>query len=306
MSLPSRIPPRSDKSLTPTLLAALAMLTAATSVARADFMDSINPMNWFGGDDKYQTKVLNDPPANTLYKNGVSQLSQRDFEKSTKTFNKLEKAYPYSQYQRKGLIMAAYSQYQNKKFDDAIGTAKRYIALYPNSPDAAYVTYLEGMAYYDQIPDVNHDLQGADKAIEVFNTIVTKYPTSEYAADAHYKISVAKDQLAGKEMTVGRYYLEKHEYTAAINRFRTVLAKYQTTRQSEEALERLTEAYMAMGLPQEAQTAAAVLGHNYPDSPWYKEAFALLKESGGGGLAPSEDKGSWISKTFRGVTSASL
>jgi outer membrane protein assembly factor BamD len=286
--------------------AAVAGQMVVATAAHADFMDSINPMNWFGGDDKYETKIISDPPAGTLYKNGVNQLSQRDFEKSTKTFTKLEKAYPYSQYQRKGLIMAAYSQYQAKKFDDAIGTGKRYIALYPNSPDTPYVTYLVGMSYYDQIPDVNHDLQGAQKAIDTFNTIVTKYPTSEYAADARYKISVARDQLAGKEMDVGRYYLEKHEYTAAINRFRTVLAKYQTTRQAEEALERLTEAYLAMGLPQEAQTAAAVLGHNYPDSPWYKEAYALLKNSGGGGLAPSEDKGSWISKTFRSVSSASL
>ena len=210
----------------------------------------------------------------------------------------MEKAYPYSQYQRKGLVMTTYSQYEDKKYDDAIGSAKRYLGLYPNSTDTPYITYLEGMSYYDQIPDVNHDLDRAEKAIETFNVILTKYPSSEYAADARYKVSVARDQLAGKEMTVGRYYLNRHEYTAAINRFRTVLAKYQTTRQAEEALERLTEAYMAMGLPQEAQTAAAVLGHNYPDSTWYKQAYGLLQ---GGGLAPSEDKGSWISKTFKGI-----
>lgn len=297
--------PRSGASLL-TMAVLLAAPMVSATAARADFMDTINPMNWFGGNDKYQTKLLNDPPANSLYKRGVNELTVRDFDKSTKTFNKLEKAYPYSQYQRKGLIMAAYSQYQDKKFDDAIGTAKRYIALYPNSPDTPYITYLEGMAFYDQIPDVNHDLDRAEKAIEVFNAIVSKYPTSEYAPDSRYKMAVARDQLAGKEMTVGRYYLEKHEYTAAINRFRNVLAKYQTTRQAEEALERLTEAYLAMGLPQEAQTAAAVLGHNFPDSPWYKQAYALLKDSGGGGLLPSEDKGSWISKTFRGMTSASL
>jgi outer membrane protein assembly factor BamD len=153
------------------------------------------------------------------------------------------------------------------------------------------------MAYYDQIPDVNHDLERARKAIDTFKVIVDKYPSSEYAADARYKMAVARDQLAGQEMTVGRYYLEKGEYTAAINRFRTVLAKYQTTRQSEEALERLTEAYLAMGLPDEARTAAAVLGHNYPDSPWYKEAYAHLQSSGGG-LTPHEDKTSWISQTF--------
>lgn len=295
MSLPSRLAP----VLTVLMVAPLVAATAA----RADMIDKINPMNWFGN-DKYETKVINDPPADTLYKKGVAEIGTREFDKSAKSFGRLTKAYPYSQYQRKGLIMEAYAQYQNKKFDDAIGTSKRYIALFPNSPDTAYMTYLEGMSYYDQIADVNHDLANATKSIEVFNAIVQKYPTSEYANDARYKISVARDQLAGQEMTVGRYYLEGSQYTAAINRFRNVLAKYQTTRQAEEALERLTEAYLAMGLPQEAQTAAAVLGHNYPDSPWYKEAYTKLRENGG--LTPNEDKGSWISKTFASVKQAKL
>ena len=276
-------------------------LTVAISIvpgiARADFLDSLNPTNWFS-DDKYETKLLADPPPNTLYERGVQNLEKRDFETSTKNFSTLEKAYPYSAYQRKGLILTTYSQYQNKSYDDAIGTAKRYLGLFPNSPESPYVTYLEGMAYYNQIPDVNHDLDRAEKAIDVFQTIVSKFPTSEYAADARYKISVARDQLAGKEMNVGRYYLKRGEYTAAVNRFRIVLAKYQTTPQTEEALERLTEAYLAMGLPQEAQTAAAVLGHNYPDSVWYKQAYSLLQS---GGLKPNEDKGSYISRVFRGL-----
>jgi outer membrane protein assembly factor BamD len=285
-------------ALGPVLGATAALLVfGATSAARADWMDSLNPMNWWG-DDKYETKAIVDPPANDLYKKGVVELEKRDYETSAKTFTKLEKAYPYSQYQRKGLLMATYTQFQDKKYDDAIGSAKRYLGLYPNSSDTPYITYLEGMSYYNQIPDVNHDLDRADKAIEVFNTVVTKYPDSEYAADARYKLAVAKDQLAGQEMTVGRYYLYRAEYTAAINRFRTVLAKYQTTRQAEEALERLTEAYLALGLPQEAQTAAAVLGHNFPNSSWYKQAYSLLQQ---GGLSPNEDKGSWISKTFHGM-----
>ena len=292
------LPLRPAASRSALFLFTTAMMIAAPVAARADFMDSMNPMNWFGGDDKYETKVLKDPPANDLYRRGVVEMEKRDFEDSAKTFNKLEKAYPYSQYQRKGLLMATYTQFQDKKFDDAIGSAKRYLGLYPNSPDTPYITYLEGMAYYNQIPDVNHDLDRADKAIEVFNTVVTKYPDSEYASDARYKMGVARDQLAGKEMTVGRYYLNRGEYTAAINRFRTVLAKYQTTRQSEEALERLAEAYLALGLPQEAQTAAAVLGHNFPNSPWYKQAYSLLQN---GGLTPNEDKGSWISRTFKGM-----
>ena len=279
------------------LALATAALLAGSAAARADWMEKLNPTNWFA-DDKYETKVLADPPANDLYKKGVTELEKRDFETSAKTFTRLEKAYPYSQYQRKGLLMATYTQYQEKKYDDAIGSAKRYLTLYPNSPDSPYITYLEGMSYFNQIPDVNHDLDRAEKAIEVFGTITTKYGTSEYAADARYKADVAKDQLAGQEMTVGRYYQGRGEYTAAINRFRNVLAKYQTTRQSEEALERLTETYLALGLPQEAQTAAAVLGHNFPNSEWYKKAYSLLQS---GGLAPNEDKGSWISRTFRGM-----
>ena len=279
-------------------LFATGILLAAPVAAHADWMDSLNPTTWFGGDDKYETKVLKDPPALDLYKRGVVEMEKRDYEDSAKTFSKLEKAYPYSQFQRKGLLMTTYNQFQDKKYEEAIGSAKRYLGLYPNSSDTPYVTYLQGMSYYNQIPDVNHDLDRADKAIETFNTILTKYPDSEYAADARYKVSVAKDQLAGKEMSVGRFYLNRGEYTAAINRFRNVLAKYQTTRQSEEALERLTEAYLALGLPQEAQTAAAVLGHNFPNSTWYKQAFSLLQN---GGLAPNEDKGSWISKTFKGL-----
>ena len=281
------------------LVATATFVVLLTPVAaRADFMDSLNPMHWFA-DEKYAPKPINDPPPSKLYAKGIKDMQERDFETSAKTFSTLEKAYPYSQYQRKGLIMATYAQYQNKSYTDAIGSAKRYLGLYPNSPDSAYVTYLEGMAYYDQIPDVNHDLAQAESAVTVFNDVVTKYPNSEYAADSRYKMGIARDQLAGKEMEVGRWYLKQGNYTGAINRFRTVLAKYQTTRQVEEALERLTEAYLSMGLPQEAQTAAAVLGHNYPDSPWYKEAYAKLQSSGG--LRPNEDTGSWISKVFKGT-----
>ena len=278
-----------------TLLTSLAVL-AAPVVARADIIDKINPLNWFDGDTKYETKLLNDPPADQLYAKGLTQLKARDFDLAAKSFTTLEKAYPFSQYQRKGLLMATFSQYQNASYDDAIGSAKRYLGLYPNSTDSAYMHYLEAMSFYNQIADVSHDQDRAEKAVAQFEELIAKYPKSEFVEDARYKIQVARDQLAGKEMSVGRYYLNRHEYTAAVNRFRTVLAKYQTTRHSEEALERLTEAYIAMGLPQEAQTAAAVLGHNYPDSPWYKDAFQRLK---GENLSPSEDHGSYLSKLFK-------
>lgn len=257
--------------------------------------DSFNPFNLFSG-EKYETKIVPDVPAESLYNQGLSRLEKKDYEGAAKKFGELEKQYPYSQWQRKGLLMTTFSQYENKSYDDAIASAQRYIGLYPTSPEIAYAYYLAGMSNYNQIPDISRDQARAAKAATFFTQIVEKYPKSEYAEDARTKLQVTRDQLAGKEMLVGRYYLEQRNYVAAINRFREVLAKYQTTRHAEEALMRLTEAYLALGIVNEAQTAAAVLGHNFPDSVWYKDAHARLQK---GGLEPQEDKDSWISKAFR-------
>jgi outer membrane protein assembly factor BamD len=194
--------------------------------------------------------------------------------------------------------MSAYSYYQTGSYDECIAAAKRYITLHPGSPDAAYAQYLIGASYYDQIPDITRDQDLTDKALAALDEVARKYPDSQYASAAKQKIEVARDQLAGKEMQIGRYYLEKKDFTGAINRFKVVVTKYQTTRHVEEALERLTEAYRALGIVDEAQTAAAVLGHNCPDSPWYKHAYALVKS---GGREPSENTGSWISKAFKKV-----
>ncbi|MGH6801064.1 MAG: outer membrane protein assembly factor BamD [Methylocella sp.] len=277
-------------------IAAVAALAAPSLPASAgSWFDSLNPFKWFAG-EKYETKVVPDVPADDLYNQALARLQSRDYDGAAKKFAELEKQYPYSQWQRKGILMITFSQYQNGSYDDAIGSAKRYIGLFPSSPDVPYAYYLEGMSYYNQIPDINRDQDRAAKAVEIFTLITEKFPKSEYAEDARYKLQVARDQLAGKEMLVGRYYLNRHNYAAAINRFREVLFKYQTTRHTEEALLRLTEAYLALGIPSEAQTAAAVLGHNFPESVWYKDAYALLQ---GGGLQPHEDQGSWISKAFR-------
>ena len=273
---------------------AVAVAMAVSLPASADWLDSLNPMNLFKG-EKYEPKVVPDVPAENLYNQGLARLQNKDYAGAAKKFAELDKQYPYSQWQRKAILMTTFSQYQNGSYDDAIGTAKRYITLFPTSPDIPYVYYLEGMSYYNQIPDISRDQDRAAKAAEIFTQITEKYPKSEYAEDARYKLQVARDQLAGKEMQIGRYYLDRHDYAAAINRFREVLFKYQTTRHAEEALERLTEAYLALGIPTEAQTAAAVLGHNFPESSWYKDAYALLQ---GSGLQPHEDEGSWISKAF--------
>jgi len=195
-------------------------------------------------------------------------------------------------------LMTAYANYQGSNYDDCIAAAKRYVTLHPGTADAAYAEYLIAASYFDEIPDVSRDQGATEKALAALDEVVRKYPNSEYAQSAKQKLMVARDQLAGKEMAIGRYYLEKKDYTGAINRFKVVVTKYQTTRLVEEALMRLTEAYMALGIVGEAQTAAAVLGHNFPDSVWYKHAYTLVKS---GGVEPREDKGSWISRAFKGV-----
>lgn len=262
-------------------------------VAACGSFDSLDPTTWFA--EKYSPKVVPDVSSALLYDQGLANIQKHDFDVAAKKFTQLEKQDQYTQWQRKALLMAAFSQYKNGSYDDAIGTTQRYITLYAKAPDLDYAYYIEAMSYYNQIPDVTRDQDRADKASKVFAEIVQKFPKSEYADDARYKLNVTRDQLAGRDMMVGRYYLEHRDYTGAINRFRDVLAKYQTTRHAEEALMRLTEAYLALGIVNEAQTAAAVLGHNFPDSVWYKDAYARLKE---GGYQPHEDRGSWISKTF--------
>jgi outer membrane protein assembly factor BamD len=255
----------------------------------------------FGGFNLFGSKDDNPPdePADRLYNEGLYYLnSERKPKEAVKKFEEVDRQHPYSDWARKALIMSAYSYYQSGSYDDCVAAAKRYITLHPGTPDAAYAQYLIGASYYDQIPDITRDQDQTEKAMAALDEVIRKYPDSEYANSAKQKIEVARDQLAGKEMQVGRYYLEKHDYTGAINRFKVVVTKYQTTRHVEEALERLTETYMALGIIDEAQTAAAVLGHNFPDSSWYKHAYALVKS---GGREPSENKGSWISKAFKKV-----
>jgi len=250
--------------------------------------------------DKFLAKdedKFNDEPADKLYNEGLYLMNkEKDPKAASKKFEEVDRQHPYSDWARKSLLMSAYSFYQAGDYDSCIGSATRYVTLHPGSPDAAYAQYLIAASHYDQIPDISRDQGRTEKAIAALEEVIRKYPTSEYANQAKQKLEGARDQLAGKEMDVGRYYMEKRDYAAAINRFKTVVTRYQTTRHVEEALARLTEAYMAIGIVGEAQTAAAVLGHNFPDSRWYKDAYNLVKS---GGLEPTENKGSWISKSFK-------
>lgn len=281
-------------------LRAILVAGAAVTLAGCDSLASLNP---FDSSEKYEMKVLPDVPAEKVYDDGLSRLKNGDHEGASKKFSQLSKNYPYSEWARRGLIMEAFASYEAQKWEDAITASKSYLSKYPNTKDAAYAQYLFAMSNYNQIPDVTRDQDRSEKALNAFQDLVQKYPASEYTSDARSRIQVTRDNLAGREMEVGRYYLERRNFPAAINRFREVVAKYQTTRHIEEALERLAECYMALGITQEAQTAAAVLGHNFPDSIWYKDAYALLKS---GGLEPRENADSWLSRQFKGIKTLAL
>jgi len=243
--------------------------------------------------------MLPDQPPDKLYNEGIFLLDNRkDYRAASKKFEEVERQHPYSDWARKALIMVAYSRFEARDYEESVSAARRFVTLHPGSPDAAYAQFLIGSSYFEQIPDVSRDQGRTEKAIAALEEVTRKYPDSEYAQNAKKKIEVARDQLAGREMETGRYYLTRKDFGGAINRFKVVVTQYQTTRHVEEALERLAEAYMALGVVSEAQTAAAVLGHNFPDSPWYKDAYTLLKT---GGHEPSENKGSWISKAFKSV-----
>lgn len=252
--------------------------------------------NIFGEKDKPEEP---DVPAGELYNQALFLMQEGKLRQAVTRFDEVDKQHPYTEWARKALIMSAFSNYRLGRYDDCIESAKRYLSLYPSSKDAAYAQYMIGQSYFKQIPDVTRDQESTQRALDAMQLVIDRYPDSEYVDDAQKDILVARDQLAGKEMQIGRYYLERKEYAAAINRFKIVVQEYANTRQVEEALYRLTAAYYAMGIVPEAQTAAAVLGHNFPDSPWYKDAYKLLQE---GGVSPQENKGSWISKAFSLVT----
>jgi outer membrane protein assembly factor BamD len=249
--------------------------------------------DWFG---PKEDKILDDP-ADKIYNEGLFLLNQkRDFKAAAKRFEEVDRQHPYSEWARKALLMSAFAHYEQREYEEAITAAKRYVTLHPGSPDASYAQFLIASSYYDQIPDVSRDQGRTEKAIQALEEVIRKYPNTEYAASAKRKADVARDQLAGKEMEIGRYQLNQKHFIGAINRFKVVVTQYQRTRHVEEALTRLTEAYMALGLVDEAQTAAAVLGHNFPDSRWYQDAYNLVKA---GGLEPNENPASWISRAFK-------
>lgn len=230
-----------------------------------------------------------------LYNEALSDLNGNSLKSAQRQFGEVERQFPYSTYATQAILMQAYIGYRLGKWDDAINAANRYITLHPGGKDVGYAYYLVAICSYDQIANTRRDQSATIKAVAALEEVAQRFPGTPYAQDAAQKVLVARDHLAGKEMEVGRYYFREGAYLAGINRFKKVVTDYRNTSQTPEALYRLAEGYMALGIASEAQTAAAVLGYNYPNSDWYKDAYRLVSSDG---QAPVENKDSWISKTF--------
>ena len=230
--------------------------------------------------DDATTDAANLPPPDVLYSNGVTQMQQGHEQSAVKTFDEVEQNYPYSTWATHAQLMHGYAQYKSQNYDDAINALDRFIALHPDNDDIAYAYYLKSLCYYEQIEDVQRDQTSTYEAIQTLTDVVNRFPDTAYARDARIKLRLAQNRLAGQDMTVGRYYEKQHLYGAAIGRYQDVITTYQTTTYVPEALERLTEAYLDIGLTGAAQRTASVLGYNYPGSPWYHAAYNKLRAHG--------------------------
>mgnify|MGYP000097247923 CR=1 FL=1 len=234
--------------------------------------------------------------AEQIFERGEFELNRRRPKEAAFYFAEIERLYPYSDWARRALIMQAFAYHKNKDYPDSRSAAQRFIDFYPDDDDAAYAQYLLALSYYDQIDEVGRDQGLTFQALQSLRDVIEQYPDSEYAKSAILKFDLAFDHLAGKEMEIGRYYLRRNHYTAAINRFRVVVEDFQTTTHTAEALHRLVEGYLSLGLINEAQTAAAILGHNYQSTDWYEDSYKLLT---GQGLEPKFFKDNWLGKIYR-------
>lgn len=274
------------KTLASALLLGAAALTVAGCASSNDMTKALNP----------------DPPAK-MYADADGMMNRGKFEDAARKFEDLDRDHPYAPEARRAMVLAAYAYYKAGKLPEAIASAQRYTTLHPGTKDAALAHHIIASAHFDEMKGPKQDQSDTRKALAELKTLKARYPDSQYAKDADNRIRIAEDTLAAQEMEVGRYYLKRKNYVAAINRFKTVVSEYQTTAHVEEALMRLTESYMALGIKPEAQNAAAVLGHNFPNSPWYKDAYALLESDG---LAPRGDSGSWLSRAWKNLPKMSL
>ena len=296
---------RVKRRLGPVCLFAVAMMLSACStgsllkdVFNSDESTSVGATVPRGGALAPDLASADEKSVAGLYNEGLAELNSGGYNRAQKKFAEVERQHPYSKWATKSILMQAFAAYQRNAYDDAINSCDRFISLHPGHKDTPYAYYLRALSQYEQIADVRRDQSRTEKAVDALEEVARRYPDSTYAADAAKKALIGKDHLAGKEMEVGRYYLKKGSYLAGINRFKKVVTAYQTSSHTPEALYRLAEGYMALGVVSEAQTAAAVLGHNFPNSQWYQDAYGLVSSDG---KAPIANQKSWISRAFSSV-----
>jgi outer membrane protein assembly factor BamD len=249
-----------------------------------------------GGDTTARDIPLEQFSAEEIFRRGEFELASNNPDEAAVFFGEVERIYPFSEWAKRALIMQAFAYHRDRDYENARAAAQRFIELYPADEDAAYAQYLLALSYYDQIDDVGRDQGLTFQALQSLRTVIEVYPDSEYARSAILKFDLAFDHLAAKEMEIGRYYLRRGHYSAAVNRFRSVVEDFQTTSHTPEALHRLVESYLALGLTGEAQTAGAILGFNYQSSSWYQDSFALLT---GLGLRPEAAGEGWLQEIYR-------
>jgi outer membrane protein assembly factor BamD len=229
---------------------------------------------------------------------GERDILRKRYGDAAEKFREVERIYPYSDWAKRALIMQVFSYHKDKSYENVVSAANRFIEFHPNDKDVPYAYYLIGLSYYDQVLAIGRDQKLTQEALEVFSFISENYPSSEYASNSRLKYDFLRDHLASKEMEVGRYYLKRTHYVPAINRFKGVMEDFSTTSQVPEALHRLVEAYLSLGLENEAQTAGAILGYNYKSTDWYERTFELLSSKG---LKPKSSGDSWLNQIYRQV-----
>lgn len=291
MMFPTRPPAPRHQAITALMLASLLALGGCET------LKSVVP--WGHGDEEEAKRVnLTDLPPDVLYSNGVDALKKESYSTAVKHFEAIQQNYPYSPWATNAELMEGYTEYRRNNYTEAVGQLDRYIQLHPASKDVAYAYYLRSLCYYEQIADISRDQKGTAEALGALQEVVNRFPESSYARDARLKLDLCRDHLAGKEMDIGRYYEKQNLYAAAIGRFQRVVDDYQTTNHTPEALARLTEIYLKLGMIEEARKTASVLSYNYPGSEWYQSTWDHLVRVGavdqaqaGSPQAPAEPPG---------------
>lgn len=244
--------------------------------------------------DKKEDDTYVERPVEELYNEAMDDIDHDEYQKAAKAFDEVERQHPYSVWATKAQLMGAYALYERNKYDDAIVELDRFIQLHPGNKDTPYAYYLKALCYYEQITDVARDQKITEQALKALQEVVDRFPATTYARDAKIKVDLTRDHLAGKEMNIARYYLRSGMYLAALNRFKAVVEQFQTTTHVPEALERMVEIYTALGLKDEAKRTAAILGHNFPGSPWYQDAYTLATTGRSPGAESIRHWYSWV------------